>query len=274
MTRFLLLLSEGVGPFAAGFAEGGGPFLFQHVPKTAGTSLTVEMRQWLAPYRNIHVPPAPGLTGQDRADAMREAVDGFLADDARVRFRSASGHLHHPKLSRILRGMPHAWPFTVVRDPVERVISDYRYSRSEAHPDHAAVRHRYPDLQCFARDPKQQDKTWRMLAPPRAVLDDGTLGDLLDRFAFVGRVETLERDFAFLTALVGPPRRMRARANRTEATRETAVEVDEGLRREIRALNAQDEALVAAVAEGLARRDGEMRAFVEARRAAWEGTSA
>jgi hypothetical protein len=157
--------------------------LFLHLPKTAGSSLAEEI--------GFHLPPH-GKISLDYLDASlphrlkrQRAVDGFLADLAQNgRFRSASGHITMKQALQIKRVHPPTRIVTFLRDPVRRVISDYRYQRTPAHPLHAAFARRFPTIADYVRADEGRNKMWKRLVarptrdPPRRDRGDRAHGVL------------------------------------------------------------------------------------------------
>ena len=143
--NFARFLASPVEDFAAAVRVRNPLLVFQHIQKTAGTSLTRELAMTFPPYKNIHITYTPETVTTD--DAMADATNAFLVDHPERRFRSASGHFD-PRHIRMLRdAIPYASFFTILREPVARILSDYRYSTSPAHPPHASFLKDFPTIE-------------------------------------------------------------------------------------------------------------------------------
>jgi hypothetical protein len=103
----------------------GAPWLFVHVAKTAGTSLRQDINRVLRPATHITV-RGPNL-GRNRDDMFDEAVEAFLQRHAATPYRLASGHLRARHTEKLRAALPGLRCCTMVRDPLARLISDYRY---------------------------------------------------------------------------------------------------------------------------------------------------
>jgi hypothetical protein len=95
------------------------PLIFLHIPKTAGTSL-IEL---LA--RNFAVGETLRMTDVHRpVDHLATDVEIALAEGKRL----ICGHFHYP----VIAGLRDAvMPFTLLRDPVDRIVSLYRFWRTQ-----------------------------------------------------------------------------------------------------------------------------------------------
>ena len=111
--------------------------LFLHIPKTAGSSLGHEIAAVLKPYRNISLDYLD--ESASHGVKRQRAVEAFIAELKRDGgLRSASGHITMRQALQIKRAHPRTRIVSFLRDPVRRVISDYRYQRTPAHPLHEA----------------------------------------------------------------------------------------------------------------------------------------
>ncbi len=262
------------GRFADWLAPGPPPplWLFVHVPKTAGSSLAAELAALLPPYRSIHIDHADrSRPAPERYDLVTEA---FLVQQAAEPARSASGHVQFRNVRRIAEALPGTRLFTLLREPVARLVSDYLYQLSPMHPLAAEVRARIPDFAAFVELPGQRNRAARHLVPPKfAKAGDvaGGLAFLRARYAFVGVQERYELSFRALTALLaGRPRRPAAEPRRVnDGAREEKAKVmaalgDPALRARIAELNRFDIGLHAAIAADWARIAAPLEAWLDA----------
>lgn len=186
--------------------------VFVHVPKTAGTSLRAELAQLLQPDMNIAVDYAD--TTRSFHDRMDEAVAAFLAQAPGIRF--ASGHILARHAVRIREALPDARLVTFLRDPVQRVVSDYRHQRSPRHPVHEEFIARVPNLEAYLEVASEHDKAAQHLIAPEVLLggDPAACVDyLLRHYAFIGVQEMYPISFRTLTALIGRPAWPKLREN-------------------------------------------------------------
>jgi hypothetical protein len=182
-------------------------WVFQHVPKTAGSSLREEVVQALREFRpetNIHLDGTdPSIPWHERMD---QAVSGF-AEALRVRdYRFASGHLFARHVGVLRAARPETRSFTMLRDPVQRFVSDYRYQRSAMNPDHERFQREVPTLEAFVALGWNSDAMARHLLPVdiRQSGDAGAAVEyLLDSFEFVGVQDDYAFSFRVLARLLG-----------------------------------------------------------------------
>ena len=103
---------------------------FVHVPKTAGSSVNAAMTRVCGPFRTIF--PKTYLVGTEelnalRWEAVREFVDIQHSLAGEKRYKSFSGHIWRRHTDFIRSEFPEVRLFTILRNPIQRVISDYRY---------------------------------------------------------------------------------------------------------------------------------------------------
>lgn len=217
-------------------------WFFLHVPKTAGSSISAELNELVAPYRNVHLEEAhyrrTDLTGEAFWAQLDGAIDRMIADDRTMRFRSASGHMLAPQAERIRAAIPRTKLVTFVRDPVARVVSDWRYQRTPQHPAHEEFRARYPRLEDYV-DAAERNKVYLHLALSRSEPVEALIERVAATFAFVGVVELYDMSFNTLMRLAG----VDAMPRRHERVAPEGAEIDAALRAAIAERNGHDAAI-------------------------------
>ncbi len=104
--------------------------LFVHIQKTAGMSLYNSMAQWFG--------GAHSLRYRRSSEEFRQQFLR-LTEEEIVRLRLLSGHFELPFW--LQRRLGDRFVISLVREPVERVLSTYRYAKSwEGHRRHEVVR--------------------------------------------------------------------------------------------------------------------------------------
>lgn len=216
-------------------------WIFLHIPKTAGSSFRNAMAERLKPDHNINIDKLRGV--KKRNPAFREAIDEFLALDREKRFRFASGHLKMAEALRIRESLSRPVRLlTMLRDPVQRVISDYRYQRTPAHPLHEKFCAAFPTLESFVQSRRSQNKMFRHLALPGDSVE-GAIARLEREFSLIGLVEMYPLSLKLCSELIGTAIPTSSRLNVTQTTGGNEVEVSDALADRIRALNGKDEVL-------------------------------
>jgi hypothetical protein len=186
-------------------AIGDSACIFVHVPKTAGTSLRAELAARLQPDVNIEVDYND--TTRLFRDKMDDAVTAFLQGPAAVT-RFASGHVMGRHVAQMRAGLPGARFVTFLRDPVQRVVSDFRHQRSKRHPGHERFRATFPTIEDYASFRAEANKAAQHLISPAvyAARDPNECVEyLLRTYAFIGVQEMYPISFRTLTALIGEP---------------------------------------------------------------------
>jgi hypothetical protein len=216
--------------------------LFLHIPKTAGSSLGHEIAAVLKPYRNISLDYLD--ESASHGVKRQRAVEAFIAELKRDGgLRSASGHITMRQALQIKRAHPRTRIVSFLRDPVRRVISDYRYQRTPAHPLHEAFIRQYPTVEDYVQAERSRNKMIGRLAV-RPTGDVSAAIELIERtVSFVGVVELYAMSVDILFRLFDANVLPQAYLRPTQDTPDNRVEVTPDLTALIRDLNGSDAAL-------------------------------
>ena len=201
------------GKFAAYFASLGDRdllWLFVHVPKTAGSSFNAELKPLLRPNHHVFIDYAETET-RPYHQLYDEAVDRFIAEaqqhaqgpDA---LRYATGHINGAQVERIQAAVARVRPVTLMRQPVSRFVSDYRYQRSSMHPGNEKFRRDFPTIEDYLGQKGEWNKTATYLIPPElrhAGDEQACIEHVLQRYAFVGIQEMYPLSLRMVTTLAG-----------------------------------------------------------------------
>jgi hypothetical protein len=215
--------------------------VFIHIPKTAGSSLSAELARMRRPYLNIHRTYHHGETVT--FSRLEDEIAAHIRSGAIATARSCSGHFTWNMAAPIRDARPDARCFTFLRDPIARVISDYRYSRTPAHPTFRETIARFPTIESYVQAPETQDKMARFLMPGDAVTPEQIDRFIGERYAFVGLLEQYPLSFNILARLLGVDAMPSQHKRVTEDTEDNDVAVTSDLRALIAEHNRRDMAL-------------------------------
>lgn len=224
-------------------------WFFVHVPKTAGTSMSSELDRLRAPYTNISVDYERNDLSHDVA--VKQATAQFAATQIGAA-RSASGHVPVTVLDEVIGPRPGMRLFTLLRDPVARVVSDYTYQTTPAHPPFEAFKKRFPTIEDYVLAPTEQNKMFSFLsaAKPGQTFDQ-TYRQIEQRFEFIGVTELYDMSFNIISRLMGTPARSEERRRATSAEAKARVALTPSLVTLIRQANHLDQQLYDRVAGAL-----------------------
>jgi len=218
--------------------DGAALWFFLHIPKTAGSSFGSEMASELQPDANIHIDYR--RTGIPNEVQRQEAVDRFIAEMPAKSYRFASGHLRYPAVRRIADAHGNCRIITILRHPIGRVLSDYRYQCTPAHPPHEEFKIKFPTFESYVEHRTSQNKMYKFLC----VNPKEPVSDLLRRmdweFSFVGTLELYDLSFRLVTSLLGNPRDPKVYTRKTENNERNNIALSEDVVQRMKEVNAKD----------------------------------
>ena len=214
-------------------------WLFVHVPKTAGSSMTAECERILRPSFNIDIDHTDATrTYQAKFDA---AVQSFVALHQEKKFRFCTGHINARQVEMIRAGVPDLRCFTMLRNPLARIVSDYRYQRSAMNTAQAQFVASTPSFEAYVARPHVHNKIALALAPREKVMAgdvQGCVDHVIGAYAFVGLQEMYPMSLRALTTLMGEPHTPEAQVRVNKGGEQ--VEVSPEMEQRLRELNAVD----------------------------------
>jgi hypothetical protein len=223
------------------YSGGDSLWLFVHVPKTAGSSLTAEAEGILTPSFNIDIDHTDTTrTYQAKFDA---AVQDFLARHARAPFRFATGHVVSRHVDMIRATVPALRCFTMLRNPMARLVSDYRFQRSAMNlaRDHFIAN--TPSFEAYVSRRHVHNKMALNLVP-RPIVESGDVQAcveyMMGAYAFVGLQEMYPLGLRTLTTLMGEPHTPQARVRVNTEPGDDDVALTPEMEQSLRSLNAMD----------------------------------
>lgn len=161
--------------------------IFLHIPKAAGSTLNRVIAQ--------NYPPAAILKAGGKSDAA-------LLDEVTGEVRLIAGHRPFGMHAQLTRPFTY---ITVLRDPVERVLSQYHFvKRLAEHPLHRAVASGELSLRDYARQlPDVQTRYLAGSSTDDAALLEQAKTNLATHFAVAGLTERFDETLVLLQRALG-----------------------------------------------------------------------
>lgn len=176
------------------FASDDDLMLFVHIPKTAGMSLGESLAAAFAKFRPVTWPHVE----KTFRTQVRQAL--YLQTQKPMR-QVVMGHFAWEELQSLRQQDLPLKCGTMLRDPLARLVSNFNYNRSEAHPGHATFRKRFADVESYAR---QQPFDLQMTQAIGWVDSfDRALARFLMHYSFLGVTERMAASLAHLARTHG-----------------------------------------------------------------------
>ena len=188
---------------------GSGKLIFQHIPKTAGTTLSFILKRYFDKQDIYHVRNLQQMRGPSYSPHFG-SLEQFenLSPEERNRFRLILGHMHFGIHRHI--DFPCTY-ITFIRDPLERVISQFGQYKRMVKAGDLKVGH--ATLEAFLENQPRvmNNHQTRFISgldieshPPRAVYDKA-LENIENHFSLVGAVERFDESLLLLSHIFGWP---------------------------------------------------------------------
>jgi len=216
-------------------------WFFVHIPKTAGSSFRGELADLLRPNYNVHIDR--DRRSANYAQKIIAATQGFDRRLKQRRYRFASGHVPIATLAKHVDGWRDLKLITMLRDPAMRIISDYRYQTTPAHPPHREFLQRFPTFESYLDAPRMGNRMFKFLRPSRQATLEECIAFIVERFAFVGLVEMYPLSVRLVTRLMEEERSPSRYLRKTLETEHNRIEVTSELIARVRELNSLDVAI-------------------------------
>lgn len=178
--------------------------LFLHIPKTAGISVGKTLRGAFDEFR--------GVDWKEVTPTFRHQMRLALYMQTQEKKRQVI--MGHYGWAELMIWKSHDLPMkcaTVLRDPLARMVSNYNYSCSDAHPDHVSFKERFPTLMSFV----QAVPIDMQLSLAIGFIDsfETALQKFIKHYSFLGVTEHLGKSLAHLGRSHGLPNLTEHREN-------------------------------------------------------------
>ncbi len=208
-----------------------------HIPKTAGSSLVAHINGY--GLRWHHVPAGVYYKEVDAfVGSYRQSLEAIREDLERGRFDLIFGHFTTRDL---IVGCGWSLAFrnaTILREPIDRLISEYFYSTSSAHNGRDVTLAKFPTIEEWVFENTETEVMCGFLEEYRGESPDLIAARLIEDFAFVGLTDAIEESFRAFGNIFGHNQLVQAAALNVNSSRPAAIE--DGLVKVLRQRNVRD----------------------------------
>ncbi|PLX35866.1 MAG: hypothetical protein C0606_17385 [Hyphomicrobiales bacterium] len=169
--------------------------IYVHLPKTAGMAFGKEMRNHY-PRKKLVLPLPWDQIGPIWHEYLKA---GGTPEGRRIEF--VYGHLTYDHIRYIYRLDTPSVTTCFIRDPLKRILSEYNYSTSPAHPPHKDFKRNFPNFENFALTLKPNIMAEKLVGPVYNIDEYWT--KLQRTYNFIGLQEQFDLSLACLRGSLG-----------------------------------------------------------------------
>jgi hypothetical protein len=165
-----------------------------HIPKTAGSSLVALINGY--GIRWHHVPAGVYYKEVDAfMGSYRHSLENISDDVKRGNFDLLFGHFTARDLLVAYKSSLTFRNATTLRDPVERMISEYFYSISPAHNGRDVVLEKFPTIEAWVYNNTETEVISSFLEEYKGESAERIATRVMEEYAFVGLTDAIEDSF-------------------------------------------------------------------------------
>ncbi len=222
---------------------------YVHIPKAAGNSVIGAIKESISNVYNV------AWNNVDRS------FDEMIASYETNQYHLVSGHFRYHQIKRLeTANIPHV-NISMIRDPIERIVSQYRYMCTPTHPIYKEFKAQFPQFRDFALSGFNDNTLSRCLAGHARSAEE-VYDTILRTFHFVGLTEFMSESNFLLQHILGCRIVTPDRLNVTPARPDNAVEMPDELREKLLDIHSVDVMLYAMMRQRFQDIAGKVNAIV------------
>ncbi|MGQ0484400.1 MAG: sulfotransferase family 2 domain-containing protein [Hyphomicrobiales bacterium] len=177
--------------------------VFVHVPKTAGSTIVSTFESSGIELLRVEIDYSNPAEVADYHGAMQHRLSDAVAKPVGQNGQFLTGHYFTQNLLTAIGSLDGRLLFTMLRDPVTRIISEYQYCCSSRHPPHEQFRAQFPSFTDYLKHPSAQEQFFEFLRPSLKASVDETIAFLEANFVLVGIQEEFKLSMELLQLATG-----------------------------------------------------------------------
>jgi SAM-dependent methyltransferase len=163
---------------------------YMHIPKAAGNSVIGAIKE--------SFPSVYHVTWNNIDRSFNEMIATYETHH----YKLVSGHFRHNQLQKLdTANIPHI-NISMIRDPIDRIVSQYRYMCTSSHPSYKSFKTRYPLFEDFALSGQNDNMLSHYLTGSARSAEDA-YAEIVRKFHFVGLTEYMHESNFLIQSLLG-----------------------------------------------------------------------
>jgi hypothetical protein len=201
--------------------------VYVHIPKAAGNSSLHYLKRFKKNYYNVQ--------WNDVDNSWQE----FLRILKLEKCELVSGHFSYYHVDFLKKMQIPYRSISFLRHPIDRIISQYRYMTTEAHPEHRAFVKKYPSFDEFALNVIKPNPMARQLVGKTSSFHE-VVKSIIEEYQFIGIKEYYNSSMYLLCKMINIPFQKAPKRNITKENTKNKFEISHSTYLKLQRIHAVD----------------------------------
>jgi hypothetical protein len=207
-----------------------GPIIYLHIPKAAGNSSISFLKQ--------SFPNALSINWRN----IDESWQQFLDRNPTNKYELVSGHINYSHIDKYSSAFGNMFTaITFLRHPIDRLISQYRYMTTAAHPDHNSFKKMNPNFEKWVLNIRPNIISYLLVGGGRSSTE--IINKLSKYYHFIGLTEFYHTSMVILSNSLGIKYTVEKKINITNSNEVKQIEISHSLYKKLHSRHSLDIAL-------------------------------
>ena len=186
--------------------------VYLHVPKAAGNSSIGLIKKHVSKFKSI------------QWNDIDKSWENFIEEHLKDPFDLVSGHFRDKHIDLLIDAGIEFFTVSFIRHPIDRIVSQYKYMCTPAHPDYIEFKKQYPTFESFISRNVGDNVMSRILVRGAFSLPN-YLRKLDSKYGFIGLTEFYHLSMSILLDIIEGQYKLEPRRNVTRSNKDNSFEL-------------------------------------------------